>query len=251
MTNPALREYLGLRADEGGVRLTRVLPHGSGAGVLEVGDVLLEAGGTPIDSTGQFEHPLYGRLSWALLFTQDRRPGELMGVRILRGGERKDLEVTLRRMEAEQERVPPYVLGRGPDYAVVGGLVFQELSVPYLTAASEGGRRAMPRLMIAVDREGAVPDPVRPRLVILSSVLPDPTNLGYQDLRDLLVAAVNGAPVGSLADVRKAFAQPAGEYHVVEFLPGQGRGRVVLDAREIEGARARIQALYGVESGVD
>ncbi len=76
MTNPALREYLGLRPGEGGVRLTRVLPHGSGAGVLEPGDVLLRVGGVAIDATGQYEHPLYGRLSCALLFTEGQRPGD-------------------------------------------------------------------------------------------------------------------------------------------------------------------------------
>jgi len=251
MTNPALREYLGLRPDEGGVRLTRVLPHGSGAGVLEPGDVLLEVDGKAIDATGQFEHPLYGRLSCALLFTEERRPGDPLDLRILRNGERRDVKITLRRMLPEQERVPPYVIGRGPDYAVVGGLVFQELSGPYLTAASDGGRRAMPRLVIAVDREGAEPDPVHPRIVILASVLPDAANLGYQDLRDLIVTTVNGSAVGSLEDLRRAFASPLGGYHVVEFLPGQGRGRIVLDAAEAEASRARVQSLYGVGSGVD
>jgi len=251
MTNPALREYLGLRPDEGGVRLTRVLPHGSGAGVLEPGDVLLGVDGNAIDATGQFQHPLYGRLSCALLFTEGRLPGDPLDLRILRNGERRDVKITLRRMLPEQERVPPYVIGRGPDYAVVGGLVFQELSGPYLTAASDGGRRAMPRLVIAVDREGAEPDPVRPRIVVLASVLPDAANLGYQDLRDLIVTTVNGSAVGSLEDLRRAFASPVGGYHVVEFLPGQGRGRIVLDAAEAEASRARVQSLYGVGSGVD
>ncbi len=111
-------------------------------------------------------------------------------------------------MLPEEERVPPYVIGRGPDYAVVGGLVFQELTGPYLTAASDGGRRAMPRLLIAVDREGAAPDPVRPRLVVLTSVLPDAANLGFQDLRDLIVTSVNGVPLGSLDDLRRAAASP-------------------------------------------
>jgi hypothetical protein len=84
-----------------------------------------------------------------LLFTEERRPGDPLDLRILRNGERRDVKITLRRMLPEQERVPPHVIGRGPDYAVVGGLVFQELSGPYLTAASDGGRRAMPRLVIA------------------------------------------------------------------------------------------------------
>jgi hypothetical protein len=251
LTNPALREYLGLRPGEGGVRLTRVLPHGSGAGVLEPGDVLLEVGGVAIDATGQYEHPLYGRLSCAVLFTEGRRPGDALSLRILRGGERLDRQIVLRRMLPEEERVPPYVIGRGPEYAVVGGLVFQELSGPYLTAASDGGRRPMPRLQIAVDREGAAPDPVRPRLVVLTSVLPDAANLGYQDLRDLIVTTVNGAAIGSLAELRRAFATPTGGYHVVEFLPGQGPGRLVLDAAEAEAARARVQGLYGVGSGAD
>jgi hypothetical protein len=154
-------------------------------------------------------------------------------------------------MLPEQEKVPPYVIGRGPDYAVFGGLVFEELTSPYLTAASEGGRRPMPRLMIAVDREGAIPDPERPRIVVLTSVLPDAANLGYQDLRDLIVTKVNGSPVGSLADLRRAFASPVGGYHVVEFLPGQARGRLVLDAAEAEASKGRVLSLYGVGSGVD
>jgi hypothetical protein len=250
-TNPALREYLGLRPDEGGVRLTRVPRHGSGAGVLEPGDVLLEAGGVSIDATGQFEHPLYGRLSCALLFTEGRQPGEALPLTILRNGARLGVEVTLRRMLPEDERVPPYVVGRGPDYAVIAGLVFQELSGPYLTAASEGGRRPMPRLQIAATREGDEPDPVRPRLVILTSVLPDAANLGYQDLRDLIVTAVNGSAVGSLEELRRAFAAPQGRFHVVEFLPGQGPRRVVVEVAEAQAARERIKSLYGVGSGVD
>src|SRR5262249_9076699 len=75
LTNPALRESLGLRPDEGGVRLTRVLPHGSGAGVLQEGDVVLAAGSVALDVTGQFQHALYGKLSFPLLITDGRAPG--------------------------------------------------------------------------------------------------------------------------------------------------------------------------------
>jgi hypothetical protein len=134
---------------------------------------------------------------------------------------------------------------------VRGGLVFQELTGPYLTAASEGGRRPAPRLLIAVDREGAFPDPARPRVVVLASVLPDLANLGFQDLRDLIVTKVNGTAIGSLQDLRSAFASPVGGYHVVEFLPGQVRGRLVLDVVEAEASRERVSNLYGVDSGAD
>jgi hypothetical protein len=245
LTNPALRAYLGLRDDESGVRLTRVLPHGSGARVLEPGDVLLEVAGQKLDPTGQFEHPAYGKLLFPLLITDGARPGDTLRFRILRNGERRDVDVLLKRMPAEEDKVPPYVLGRGPDYVVSGGLVFQELSVPYLSTWGDWNRRAPTRLLVAYDREGAEPTAEAPRLVLLSSVLPDPSNLGYQDLRDLLVTSVNGVPIGSLADLRRAFAEPKGAFHVVEFLPGQGPTRIVLDVVEAEAAAARIRNLYG------
>lgn len=245
LTNPALRAYLGLHEDESGVRITRVLPHGSGANVLEPGDVLLEVAGHKLDPTGQFEHPTYGKLLFPILITDGARPGDTLRCRILRNGERRDALVVLRRMPSEDDKVPPYILGRGPDYVVAGGLVFQELTVPYLATWGDWARRAPTRLLVAYDREGAEPSALAPRLVLLSSVLPDPANLGYQDLRDLLVTSVNGVAIGSLSDLRRALAGPVGSFHVVEFLPGQGPTRIVLDVAEAEAAAARIRALYG------
>jgi len=247
LTNPALRESLGLVPGETGIRLTRVAAHGSAGGILRPGDVVLEMGGAKLDPTGYYEHPLYGRMLFALLFSDGRHPGETMAVKVLRGGERLDLRLPLRSMRPEEDRVPPYVFGRGPDYAIVGGLVFQELTRPYLGAWGDWARRAPPRLLVAIDREpddaGAEPK----RIVLLSSVLPDAANLGYQELRDLIVERVNGHPVASLADLRQAFAAPQGGFHVVEFVPGQGAARAVLDATEAQAAAARLPQAYGVE----
>src|SRR4030095_4997491 len=121
-------------------------------------------GGAPRRPPADDEHPIYGRLSCALLFTEGHRPGDTIELKILRDREHKTVPVALKRMLPEQERIPPYVLGRGPDYAVEGGLVFQELTGPYLSATTDGGRRPVPRLLIALDREGAAPDAEEPRL---------------------------------------------------------------------------------------
>jgi hypothetical protein len=249
LTNPALRAYLGLAPEEAGVRLTRVLPHGSGAGVLEPGDVVLEVEGTRLDPTGQFEHPRYGKLLFPLLFTMGHGPGDTLKMKVLRNGTRLDVQVPLKRMLPEDDRVPPYILGRGPDYAVFGGLVFEDLSGPYLATWGDWSRRGPTRLLIANDREGLLPSPEKPRIVLLSSVLPDAANLGYQDLRDLIVTTINGIPIGRLEDVRRAFAAPRGGFHVVEFLPGQGPSQIVLDAAEVESAAARVRSLYA--AGLD
>jgi hypothetical protein len=247
LTNPALREWLGLRPGETGIRLTRVARHGSAGGVLKPGDVVLELDGKTLDPTGYYEHPLYGRMLFALLFSDGRQPGETMPVRVLRDDQRLDLQLPLRAMRPEQDRVPAYVFGRGPDYVVVGGLVFQELTRPYLGAWGDWARRAPPRILVAMDREPEDTGEKPKRIVLLSSVLPDAVNLGYQELRDLIVERVNGRTVGSLADLRQAFAAPQGGFHVVELAAGQGAARVVLDAAEAQAAAPRLQQAYGVE----
>jgi len=247
LTNPALRASLGLEPDETGIRLTRVLPHGSAGGVLKPGDVVLELGGVKLDPTGYYEHPLYGRMLFALLFTDGRRPGESMPAKVLREGRRLELSLPLRAMRPEQDRVPPYVYGRGPDYVVKGGLVFMELTRPYLASWGDWTRRAPPRLLVAIDRDPDEDAAEPRRLVLLSSVLPDSANLGYQELRDLIVERVNGRAVASLRELREALGAPRGGFHVIDLLSGQGASRIVLDAAEAEAAGERLRAAYGVD----
>jgi hypothetical protein len=247
LTNPALRAWLGLQPGETGIRLTHVAPNGSAGGVLKRGDVVVEMDGKKIDPTGYYEHPIYGRMLFALLFSDGRHPGETMPVKVLRDGKRLDLQMPLRGMPPDQERVPPYRYGRGPDYVVVGGLVFEELTRPYLATFGDWARRAPPRLLIAIDREPEEEGAELKRIVLLSSVLPDAANLGYQELRDLIVERVNGQQVGCLADLRKALASPQEGFQVVEFLPGQGSARLVLDAKGAAAAAARIREAYGVQ----
>jgi hypothetical protein len=248
LTNPALRASLGLHPGETGIRLTRVLPNGSAGGVLKPGDVVLEMDGAKLDPTGYYDHPLYGRMLFPLLFTDGRRPGDTMPVEVLRDGKRLALTLTLKAMRPDQDRVPPYVYGRGPDYVIVGGLVFEEVTRPYLAAWGDWTRRAPPRLLVAIDRaeETEQGGPQPHRIVLLSSVLPDTANLGYQQLHDLIVERVNDKPIANLQDLRRAFATPLGGFHVIDLLAGQAASRIVIDTAEAVASRQRLQQAYGV-----
>jgi len=248
LTNPALRDWLGLAPGETGIRLTRVMPNGSAGGVLEPGDVLLELAGAKLDPTGYYEHPLYGRMLFALLFSDGRRPGDTMPVSVLRGGKRLELQLQLRAMRPEQDIVPPYVYGRGPDYVIEGGLVFQELTRFYLASWGDWTRRAPPRLLVAIDRAEEKPGAEGQRIVLLASVLPDTANLGYQELHDLIVTRVNGREVRNLADVRQAFQKPSSGFHVIDCLAGQVAARIVIDAGEAAAAGERLRRAYGVDT---
>jgi hypothetical protein len=170
-----------------------------------------------------------------------------MPASVLRAGKRLELQLQLRAMRPEQDRVPPYVYGRGPDYVIEGGLVFQELTRFYLASWGDWTRRAPPRLLVAIDRAEQEPGEEGRRIVLLASVLPDTANLGYQELHDLIVTRVDGRELRNLADVRQAFQQRSSGFHVIDFLAGQAAARIVIDAAEAAAAGERLRRAYGVE----
>jgi S1-C subfamily serine protease len=247
LTDPALRDHLGLKPSDGGVRIISLLPEGGGAEALKVGDVLVAIGADTIDSSGLVVRREYGKIHFWSLFTLDgRRPGDAVECTVLRGGERQRVSVTLHRMRLQDQVVPSFILGGPPEYTVQGGFVFESLSGSYLsTWGKEWPQSAPMRLQIAYDMERSWPTPGRRRVVVLTQVLPDPANLGYERLRDVIVTSFNGVPVETIDSVRAAFRRPSGGFHVIELQAGQSVRRVVLDATQTDAANARLQEMYG------
>ncbi len=246
LSNGALRTQLGLRSDEGGIRIRDVMSHGSAAGALEPGDVLLELGGYRIDERGKFEHSEYGKLFFGVLFTDGVSPGDTLSGVVLRDGARKKIQMTLRRMATAEDVVPRYVFDQMPEYVQVGGLVFQPLTVDYLRRWRTWWQNAPLRLLIDMDAAKLGPKEPGQQMIVLSRVLPDSVNLGYHDLGALLVSKVNGQVIRSVGALKAALKSPLGGFHIIEFAPGQGAGRIVIDATEAKAADARIQQRYGL-----
>ena len=194
-------QALGLTADEGGIRLTRVLPHGSGVDVLKPGDVVLAIAGHPLDppasstirSTVAWRFPCSSRTADArvtccLSGSPARRPApERQGDPPADAG---------RRRARPPVRLRPRARLRGDGRARLPGDV--------RAVHVDLGRGRTPRAATPAHRQrpgGSEPTPERPRIVLLTSVLPDAANLGYQDLRDMIVDKVNGQPIGSMDDL--------------------------------------------------
>lgn len=244
LSNAALGTKLGLKDGESGIRVRSVLPNSSADGVIEAGDVVLSIGGHPIDERGKFEHPEYGRLFFGVLFTDGVSPGDKLSATILRDGQRKEVQLTLRRMDPEQDVVPRYDYERPPDYVQVGGLVFQELTVDYLRRWNQWWKNGPLRILVEMSRKGAGPEIEGERLIMLSRVLPDPVNLGYHDVHSQIVGKVNGNVVRTMDELRAALADPQRGFHIVEMKTAQAVSRVVIDAKEAAEADARIRARY-------
>jgi hypothetical protein len=244
LSNVVLREELGLDREEGGVRIAKVWPRGSGYGALEDGDVLLSIGGTKINSDGTYAHPWAGRVPFYALLSE-HRPGEALELGIVRHGERKTVSMPLKLYHNDDVLIPDVAPADGRSYAIEGGLVFEHLTQQYLrTLGKDWETKAPLHLLEAFELSRFAPSAERPRVVVLTRVLPAPSTLGYEHLRNLVVSEVNGTPIRTLDDVVAAFEHPAGGFHVVTFAPSQGVRRIVLDVQEAKNADARIRESY-------
>ena len=90
------------------------------------------------------------------------------------------------------------------------------------------------------------PTEERRHVVIMSRVLPDPINVGYQNLAYLVVDKINGRRIATLADVQLALNSAQEGFHVIEFMPNNGVQKVILDAPSLGDADKRILTKYGI-----
>lgn len=242
----AVSRFLGQEDEPRGV-LVRQVPWGSSAcGVIKPRDILLELGGDPIDAEGYYRHPLLGRLGFNHVLAERFQPGDAVSARVLRDGQERELMLTARTYPAALALIPFYRSGPAP-YIVAGGLIIRELDVPYLrTWGKEWSKNAPDSLLSRYFYAAEGQTAVRRRTVLISSVLPAAYNLGYQNLRDVVIERVNGRAIGRIEDVANALETPDNGFHVFDLSLESPRGQIVLDAATFETATAEITKEYAV-----
>jgi hypothetical protein len=242
--NPATLSFLRLDGPERGAVVLEVPRRPGVEPGLKPRDILLEVDGFPVDVQGDYEDPDYGFLMIENLATRSKFAGETVPLKVWRDGRAIEVAYVLPRAEFTNELVPQQAFGWPPEYVIAGGLVFQPLHQPYLRAWGDEWRRRAPFRLLHFKNDQ--PTPERPFLVVLSAVLPDPINLGYQEVRFLVVNRINGRPIATLTDVIAALKEPKDGAHLVEFLPGENLQRLLLDAATLEEATKRVLERYGI-----
>lgn len=213
------RKYLKLGNRPGGVYVRKVPKGGSGAaaGIAE-GDVILEIDGHAIDARGDYLHPDYGKLNFSHLVRGEPEVGAVRRAKIVRDGREMMLDLKLERKLPQEYLVDPYLFDRGPKYLILGGLIFQELTLPYLKEwGEEWETRAPFRLVHAQAHQSDYEEQGRQKLVILSDVVLTPATLGYDQLGNLVITKVNGKPIGSIRDLKEALKSPQDGIHRIEL----------------------------------
>ena len=241
-----LRAIHGLKRGGRGVLVRKVYPGGTGGKQLKESDILLRIGGFDVDPEGRVEHPDYGLIPFTMIFNASL--DENLPATVLRNGKNVNITMKRARFKPGNYRVPQPMFDGPPDFELFGGLVVRELSLGYLQAwGSEWQEKAPTRLMIEYNMKSLNEDAgLTERVVIISRVLSDPANIGYEDVGNAIITGANGSPVTSLASFRQAIEGHKGPFHTLNILPGQGRGRLVYDATEIATVNARIRERYAI-----
>lgn len=247
LIDPVRRRFLGVTDNDRGVQIVAIQPGSSAEGVLRAEDVLLSWDGLAVDNQGFYTDPAYGRLPLVWLVASRRAAGERVAVEVVRQGTPLRLEVLLRAPDESAVRVPENATGAPNDYLVEGGLVFRELTLDYLQAhGARWALKAESRLVWEALTQAYRDNNAGQRVLLLSAVLPDPVNIGYQGLRNEIVIAVNGRPVANLRELAARLAADGG---LADFeLEGWRGVRLYLDKAALPAANARIQSAYRIPS---
>lgn len=239
--NPALLKSKGMPSTDLGVVVTKIGGKRIAENTLKKGDVLLSIDGFDIDNDGKYIDPAYGRLSLYGLATRGNAAGDSIAMRIWRDNQEHIVDYLLPRAEFDKDLVPEERYDQAPEYLIAGGLLFQPITGPYLRAYGKN----KPLLLDYYSYHTELPE--RSGLVVLSTVIPDAFNRGYEDARQLIVDSINDQPINNIADVAAAFEKADGAFHRIRFMHDQGRQHIVLDAAAMPAATQRILEHYNIQ----
>ncbi len=244
--DPQLRRYAGIKED-GGVYITMVKAGSAAdeAGIRK-GDIILSVAGHPVDADGNYEDLRYGRIAFSHLTNTVSSVGDTIDFALLREGKRLTIPVKLAALDRLRSVSDPYIFDRQPRYLIVGGLVFQELSRPYLFEWGGGWRKEAPQQLVYLDAYQEELPADRGKIIFLSQILPTADTVGYEDLGHLVVSRVNGLPIKSLGDLDHALASPQKGFHKIEF--DDDPAFIYLDAAASEKSGEKIRQAYGIPS---
>lgn len=247
-----LRKWLGAGKEHSGVYVTWVEPDGPAekAG-LRKGDLLLKVSGQAIDGEGNYLDPIYGRITFNNLASLKSAPGDHMQITYFRStGEGKgvtaDTTLQLEGSKLSSEISPSRLTEDSVAFTFLGGLLFQELSRPYLREWGSDWRREAPQNLVFLDAFQHELPSNQGHIVILSSIFPSSQTVGFQDLGKRAVQTINNREIHRLSDVNEAIKTPLNGFHKI-ILEGSV-GPIYLDASTCESEEQQIRQHYGIPS---
>jgi len=245
-SNPATTEYFELNGPARGVLLIKPTTRPGAKSPLKLHDIILEVDGFPIDIQGDYLDPDYGHVIMEYLACRNKWAGDIVKFKVWRDGETQEIDYTLPKADFTGNLVMDRPEDTEPTYLIAGGLVFVPLSAEYLSSWGKDWQRTAPFRLVFYNNQK--PEKAQRSLVVLSLVLPDFYNIGYQErnAQNLVLDRANGQRIDTLESLATALKSPGDGFHVFEFKKGSALQKIILDAETLEEANQRIAKRYRI-----
>ena len=245
-SNPATTKYFELNGPARGVLVIKTSTRPGAKSPLKLHDIILEVDGFPIDIQGDYLDPNYGHVIMEYLACRNKWAGDIVKLKVWRDSKTQEIDYTLPKADFTNNLVTDRPEGAEPTYLIAGGLVFVPLSAEYLSSWGKDWQRNAPFRLVFYNNQK--PEKAQRSLVVLSLVLPDFYNIGYQErnAQNLVLNKANGLRIDTLKSLANALKSPENGFHVFEFKKGSALQKIILDAEKLDAANQRIGKRYRI-----
>uniref|UniRef100_A0A452XZ39 PDZ domain-containing protein n=1 Tax=Aegilops tauschii subsp. strangulata TaxID=200361 RepID=A0A452XZ39_AEGTS len=236
LENPALRESLKVPSSEG-VLVRRVEPTAPASSVLRKGDVITSFDGVSVGCEGTVPFRSTERIAFRYL-TSQKYAGDVAQLGIIREGNVMKVQTIL---HPRKHLVPFNVDGGQPSYLIVAGLVFTPLTEPFIEEECEDtlGLKLLAKARYSLSTfEGE-------QIVIVSQVLANDVNIGYEHMGNQQVIKLNGTMIKNIHHLAHLVDTCQDKFLTFEF---EDDFLVVLDREEAAAASSDIQKEHAIPS---
>lgn len=237
MENTSLRSCYGMSDTATGVLINKVHFCSALAGAVEPDDVLLGIDNLDIQNDGSVYITNDVKTTFETII-KNKNTGDTVSLHLLRQG----LD-TMIRQPLEYSRSKELLVGKvdlSPKYYIQDGFVFTTPSYYYFQDESYW-QYYYPQLSYYYYAK-VLNNPEMEEVVIISSVLPDKSNVGYHDVSNKIVRSINGYGIRNFNDLVRAFERPSDYYTITD---SEGN-KYVLDAMHLEENNQEIFRKYGI-----
>ena len=196
-------------------------------GKLKVEDIVLSIDRHNVENDGTIGFRDGERILFFYLLEM-KHLNDTIHFEILREGKVENVRIELTEPMDSGSLVPNQQYDVAPAYYILGGLVFQPLTLNYLMKWGDEWEKEAPADLLYYHFLGERTKE-RQEIVLITKVLADEINIGYQDMEDLI----------------SAFQKHTGDYHVIIEETG---GRIVLEKKKVDENSHRILKRYGIHS---
>ncbi|XP_018822154.1 protease Do-like 2, chloroplastic [Juglans regia] len=236
LENPALRACLKVQSNEG-VLVRRVEPTTDANKVLKEGDVIVSFDDVRVGCEGTVPFRSNERIAFRYLISQ-KFAGDVAELGIIRAGKPMKVQAVL---NPRVHLVPYHIDGDQPSYIIIAGLVFTPLSEPLIDEECEDsiGLKLLVKARYSLARFKGE------QIVILSQVLANEANIGYEDMGNLQVLKFNGTRIKNIHHLAHLIDSCEDQYLVFEF---EDNYIAVLEREAATAASSCILKDYGIPS---